>query len=61
MLTEESFHGNSGTFSGNWAAAMEQMVLFAIPDVTLTMSDLFFLFLNLYANSGRKRKKRLEY
>jgi len=59
ILTEESFHGDGGTFSGNWAAAMGQMVQFTIPDVTLTMSDLFFLFLNLYANSGRKRKKEV--
>jgi len=33
MLTEESFHGDGGQYAGNWAAAMGQMVVFAIPNV----------------------------
>ena len=33
VLTEESFHGDGGTYSGNWAAAMGNDISFSIPDV----------------------------
>jgi hypothetical protein len=30
VLTEESFHGDGGTYAGNWAAAMGAMIQFSI-------------------------------
>lgn len=30
ILTEESFHGDGGTFAGNWAAAMETTINFIL-------------------------------
>ena len=40
MLTEESFHGDGGTYAGNWAAAMGGAIEFSI--VPEPMSMVFF-------------------
>jgi hypothetical protein len=38
LLTEESFHGDGGSYSGNWAGAMGNTINFIIPDVCDVLS-----------------------
>jgi hypothetical protein len=55
VLTEESFHGNVSQGAGNWAAAMEGTVAFAIVPEPATITLFAAGFAALLARSRRRR------